>query len=399
MNTYNEIHTPAFSDFEFLRPSAVSYLPHSMECGSRWETYGSSSGWTSDLTRSAGGEYFERKHFYLDVPVHATGTLSSTLNPEETTAFVNALVQTSSHLPSEEIYSHAFDLTNAYRISDFIPCKIPTACVSISPCRNPIDNQIYPMRDTCGCSAHTHLESAILGALKEALERQFLLRFWLTSKHATITEYNSACQILSKSKALPLLQKLHDSGKLCMIDISDPRFPGTCLLVCYGNPYDSAAKVKYCAGMAYTSNFCMALEKSIIELWQTFRFMLSLGATYPNQIKDPYLKHFIECNHYKTYETITTNLLPPSTASISSENEQLTARTLIDDIRATKLDGFLYLASMPTKQSTLYFCKYVSPNTFLHMNNSFALNTDNLYSGHFSRDIIPTRLATMVPFP
>jgi len=83
MNTYNEIHNPTFADFKLLRPSATLHFPHSIECGSRWQTFGSSSGWTTDIASSALGEHFERKHFYLDVPVHDTGTLDDGLTSQE----------------------------------------------------------------------------------------------------------------------------------------------------------------------------------------------------------------------------------------------------------------------------------------------------------------------------
>ncbi|RNF64774.1 microcin B17-processing protein McbD, partial [Pseudomonas putida] len=51
------------------------------------------------------------------------------------------------------------------------------------------------------------------------------------------------------------------------------------------------------------------------------------------------------------------------------------------------------------KQSNLYFCKYFSPNLFLHMNNASHLNIKNTYSEHFLNKIISRQLSRMVPFP
>lgn len=398
MNIYNELHFCGVADFEFFRPSAVGYIPHSMECSSRWSTYGSSSGWTSELTKSAVGEYFERKHFYLDVPVDTKGTLANTLTAEEVDAFVRAFSQTSTDQAPENISDHVFDLTNVYRVGDLSGCQIPTACISIAQCRNQVDNQIYPMRDTCGCSAHVRLESAILGALKEFLERQFLLRFWLTRQCSRVIDNEAVCRMLSGSKALPLFRKLCAAGDLCVIDISDERFPGSCLLLCYGNSND-LAKVKYCAGMAYASSTISALEKSLVELWQTLRFMLSLDEDYTDSVADPYLKHFLECNQYQTFVMVTDNL-EQRTPLISTMNRApLTVNLLIDAVRAFSRKGFLYLSSMPLRQSGVYFCKYVSPDGFLHMNNAFACNIDNAYSKDFFHAIVPDHLTKMVPFP
>lgn len=311
MNNYNEIHHPTFADFLLIRPNAVRHLPHSIECGSHWRTYGSSSGWSSDIRYSALGEHFERKHFYLDIPVHDTNMLGAGLTTEERKEFTEAFSQTSMSSMHASLQSHCFDRTTVYRVIDFTPCKVPTVCLSISECRSQIDNCFYPIRDTCGCSAHTTIDNAVLGALKETLERQFLLRFWLTKTCPGRIEFNEACNTLTGSASLALFQELKKSGDLCMLDLTDERFPGSCILLCYGNRDDNA-QVKFCAGMAYADTSRAALEKSIVELWQTFRFMQSIDSEHEikNTLQDPYLKHFLCCNHYDTYEEISNSLKP-----------------------------------------------------------------------------------------
>ncbi|MCO7516906.1 YcaO-like family protein [Pseudomonas guariconensis] len=401
MNIYNEIHTPAATDFELHRPGAVSHLPHSVECGSRWGTYGSSSGWSSEVINCAIGEQFERKHFYLDVPVHDTSKLDNGLTPEECDEFSKAFSQTSTNGHKTPLHSHLFDRTNVFRITDFTPCRIPTVCISISPGRNPVDNKFYPMRDTCGCSAHVTIERAILGALKESLERQFLLRFWLTKTCTDKVSYLDACSTLKNLPSRPLLQQLHKNGELCILNLTDDKFPGSCILLCYGNKNDKHARVKYCAGMAYSDNLASALEKATIELWQTFRFMQSFSSTnnFKKEIEDPYLSYFMECNHYSTYNTISSNIDMSHPKSSSNDTVPLTCQNLISAIRKLKLNGYLYLSALPTKKSNIHFCKYTSPNLFLHMNNAFHLNTKNTYSDFFSKKIITTQLTRMVPFP
>ncbi|MEN4829592.1 YcaO-like family protein [Pseudomonas sp. P39-UII1] len=400
MNTYNEIHHASQADFQLIRPNAITQLPHSVECGSRWRTYGSSSGWSSDVQQSALGEHFERKHFYLDIPVNDKNRLSDSLTPQECGAFEEALSQTSTGGLKTPLHLHLFDRTTVYRITDFTQCKVPTACISISECRDPIDNGFYPMRDTCGCSAHVSVEKAMLGALKENLERQFLLRCWLTKTCTEQIGYNAACSILANSASLTLFKELKKTGELCILDLTDKRLPGNCILLCYGNQ-TADAKVKYCAGMAYAATAGLALEKSIIELWQTFRFMLSVDSNHESEsdLQDPYLKHFLACNRYDTYRNITTCSELENPKHRKRCTTPLTTQSLIHTIRDLGFNGYLYLSSTPFKQSHLHLCKYFSPNLFLHMNNAKNFNTHNIYSKPFRNDIIPSQSLSMVPFP
>ena len=400
MNTYNEIHNPTFADFKLLRPSATLHFPHSIECGSRWQTFGSSSGWTTDIASSALGEHFERKHFYLDVPVHDTGTLDDGLTSQEYDDFIKAFSQTKNHRTRADLASHVFDRTNVYRIVDFTRCKVPTACISISACLNPIDNHFYPMRDTCGCSAHISVERALLGALKEAMERQFLLRFWLTNTCTEKIGHDESCAMLLGRSCLSLFKELCKTGEICVLDLTDKRFPGSCIFLSYGNQNDNA-KVKYCAGMAYAESLDKALEKSIVELWQTFRFMLSFDQANIGKTEtlDPYIKHFLECNRYETFGKTSS---PTKLAALQHHKIQpdtLSLSSLLPVVRRLEINGYFYLASLPTKGPTLYFCKYLSPKLFLHMNNASNFNLENTYSAPFLDQIIKNRLIEMVPFP
>ncbi|MHC6224735.1 YcaO-like family protein [Pseudomonas sp. X10] len=369
-----------------------------MESGSRWHTYGSSSGWSSNIINSASGEHLERKHFYLDITVNEINTLNSGLKPEEASIFSDAFSQTASSKYLPAIEKHHFELTNAYRISDYSECKIPTACLSINPSRNTTDNQFYPIRDTCGCCAHTSVEKAILGSLKESLERQFLLKFWLTKIATAKIDNETAFNALQHSPTKELIKELAKTGNICILDLTDNRFPGTCILLCYGNDTDISSPIKYCTGMAYFDDLTTALEKAVIELWQTYRFMYSFTTRGKliSDIEDPYLKHFLSCNSYETYIDISHSI---ATGNRQAEPKSLSIQRIIESIKKIKLDGYLYLSHLQTHHSTSYFCKYVSPNIFLHMNNSSNFNLKNKYSQDFLHAILPEQQKTMVPFP
>lgn len=398
MNVYNEFHHPIQPDFNYMQPNAVRYLPHSIESGSRWQTYGSSSGWGTSIMDSALGEYAERKHFYLDVSSHKIGRLDSTLSQAEIAEFVNAFSQTSQGCSIESIEEHLFSLVGAFRIKDFSPCDIPVACILIGECKNKGDNLIVPLRDTCGCSTHKTMDKAIYGALVESMERQFLQRFWLTKTYSKLITEGLVAQALEKSPARHLYDQLRVAGELTVFDISDDEFPGRCILICYGNPERNSVGVNYCAGMSYSSSFSLSIEKALVELWQTFRFMNTFSANgrSASDLNDPCIRHFMGCNNYATYLAIANSR---ANDRYESNDAPLTTRSIIEVIKRKRLDGYLYMSGITHQSCSAYFCKYISPNIFMHMNNSSHINMRNKYSVAFFDKIIPSQLDVMVPFP
>ena len=381
-----------------MQPNAVRYLPHSIETGSRWQTYGSSSGWGTSIIDSALGEYAERKHFYLDVSSHRIGRLGSTLSRGEIAEFVNAFSQTSHGCSIASIEEHLFALAGAFRVKDFSPCDIPVACILIGECRNEGDDLIVPLRDTCGCSTHETMDKAIYGALAESMERQFLQKFWLTKTYSRLITEDLVVQALEKSPARHLYDQLKVAGELTVFNISDNEFPGRCILICYGNPRRNSSGVSYCAGMSYSSRLSVSIEKALVELWQTFRFMNTFSASgrSAGDLNDPYIRHFMGCNDYATYLAVASSRAKDH---YESNDAPLTTRSLIEVIRKKKLNGYLYMSSVIHGSCCGYFCKYISPNIFMHMNNSSHINMKNRYSQAFFDKIIPSQSDVMVPFP
>ncbi|UVM54453.1 YcaO-like family protein [Pseudomonas sp. B21-012] len=399
MNLYRDNHQDFQPDFLYCQPSATTTLPSCVEAGNYWQVFGSGVGWGDVSFTSAFGEYLERKHFYLDIQSTSYDQLRSSLSPQEVNEFILAFSQTS----HQNIYKNAllqqkFKLSRAWRIVDFTPCNIPTVCISLSPLIDCKDDNILPNRDTCGCCIHQTIDKAILGSIKELLERQFLLRFWLTDTCRKKIKNTQALEALKKSYARNLFEALSNAGELCILDISDTNFPGICILIVYGSP-DKYRSVKYCAGMSYSECFGDALEKSILELWQTYRFMNNFVAS--NQrletIKDHYLRHFLSCNNYDTYLEVASSSSSPST---STKSAPLTLTSLIDRVRSLSLNGYIYIESIPLPhKSQVFASKYISPNLFLHMNNASNINHDNSYSAQFKNTTKKHRQEKMVPFP
>lgn len=383
----------------FRQVPCISNLPFNAEIFDDWSRVGSGIGNEKSSVNSALGEYFERRHFYSEIFPEKKQKLQTSLKEIEMEYFILAFSQTAlNSAKPNEIRDHDFGTTAVTRISDFSRCDIPTCLISIGYQQGESDWHIYPSRDTCGCSFHASAEHSIFGAIKESLERQFLVRFWLTKKCNTRLSLEEIDVNLIHSPVYPLYKALCKAGQIAAVDISDHHFPGVCTLVIYGCP-DKNRSVQFGAGMAYSETLAAALEKSIYELWQTFRFMdlfacLNLN---PSDLKDPYLRHFLSCNKYETYQTLMD--IKYSDCSYSPTSAAFNTSSLIAALSHIDIEGYLYTKMQNISGHYFTFSKFISPSLFLHMDNSKNINLNNKFSSAFLKDIYPERQSTMVPFP
>lgn len=130
---------------------------------------------------------------------------------------------------------------------------------------------------------------------------------------------------------------------------------------------------------------------------QTFRFIRNFHTSKSNikNIKDPYLRHFLHANTYSTYLE-TRNFIPEDNAHPEKTLAPLTNDTLISAIQQSGTSG---IRPVNIAQRTHFFCKYISPTAFMHMNNSAHININNKYSEKFIHKIDAARQNIMVPFP
>ncbi|NWB92814.1 YcaO-like family protein [Pseudomonas agarici] len=399
MNIINNNFGTMFPNRVCYQPSATLDMPSVTEVFDFNLNTGSGIGIGSNAIKSAIGEYFERRHFYIEVFPDLENTLSSSLSAKEVKSFIKAFYQTNSeNFKTSDLELHRYKLTKASRLSNFTPCYIPTACISLNSLELGSDSEIYPSRDTCGCSFHWSAEESMFGALKESLERQFLSRFWLTKKCTAVLGSTELIKSLRYHVTTKLHQILCKSGELIAFDISDNRFPGKCLLVVYGQK-DTTRNVLYCAGLAYAETKIAALDKAINELWQTFRFINLFSSINGklHSLHDPYIKYFLSCNNYQTFQNISTHIIT------HDENKHTSHPFNFNGIRQAIIDqnilGYLYTKTRLLDGETCTVSKFISPDMFTHMDNSKNINTHNKYSFHFKKDIITERKSMMVPFP
>lgn len=381
----------------YFQPSCINSLPQNVEITNPWCKGGAGIGDEISAPHSALGEFFERRHFYLEIFPEKRATLADVLMPSEVETFIFAFDQTKQATYDKPLSHHCFGLTQATRISDLTRCYIPSVTLSISYTPHGDDNLVYPSRDTCGCSFHDNFDNSVSGAIKEFLERQFLTRFWLTGQCQFVISTSTAKHHLRNSAALQMTEMLSMSGHLSFIDISDLRFPGRCVLAVYGCS-EPKRQVKYCSGMSYAETIDEAIEKSIYELWQTYRFMNlhSLLVLDSNTLTDPYLKHFLNCNAFATYTSIMDlQESRETTRMITPFNAQSWAKSL----KQLSIEGYIYTKMTQLQGRYFIYSKFTSPALFLHMDNSNNINIDNTYSADFQSEIIALRRSIMVPFP
>jgi len=401
MNIKNSSQNPTYPTKLWYQPPCIFDFPFTVEVRDDWLTVGSGIGGASAALTTAIGEYFERRHFYLDVTANTTMTLERAVGAAEAEKFITAFDQTcASRSTSLNLASHAFNMSNAIRISDCSACHVPTICISLSYYGNDRDNNIYPSRDTCGCSFHSNYGSGFLGAVKETLERQFLLRFWLTKKYQKILNHHEITSGATNSTSLKLYNLLLANGELLLIDISDDSFPGACIISFYGNNKPNK-NVRYCTGMSYAETKALAIEKSLYELWQTFRYMhlfAELNMTI-DHISAPYLRHFMQCNNYQTFKETTSSGSVWNSQNSKKNTHPFDLNGLIQTLTDQDIEGYLYTAPIQIENHNYVGCKFISPSLFMHMDNSKHININNNYSARFSDLVDTTRLEKMVPFP
>lgn len=399
MNLFNLMGKPGLPNILAFQPAGLLGFPSSVEVTDRWSNTGSGVGGGTNSIRTALGEYFERRHFYKEIVSKDCALLSEFLGEAEVKCFVKVFLQaTSRKMSSECVEGHRFEMSKVVRVSDFSTCYIPAVFISLSWHGLEKDSPIYPLRDTCGCSFHWDPEVAFFGAIKEHMERQFLLRFWLTKKCNSLVCERQVKSLLENKKSLALYEALSGAGEVSVLDISDHAFPGVCILTVYGQRKEGH-HVRYCAGMSFASGAGEAIEKSLFELWQTFRFVdlfVSLKSD-ERKIKDAYLRHFLKCNSYATYLEVTDVLVSSVSNNVSEHRFDFLG--LRSALSSEKITGYLYSNVSVVEGVRCVFCKYISPDLFMHMNNAQGINIENKYSEVFKDSIVQDRLRVMVPFP
>lgn len=340
------------------------------------------------------GEFLERRHFFSQIPISMRGRLAEVMSDQERSEWMQALMQTGS-AEASDIDQHNFPLT---RVIDKQGNErmIPAATVKISSISEHGHDDFFRYHDTSGCSAHVNLEAAILSSVKEQIERQCLLIFWLTG---SIGQALSGSIVeLSLGDHAALYRKLTRNGTLSFFDITIPGCPGYAVLIVYTGTKNTL--VKYCPGLSYALNVESAIRKAFLEMWQSYSFLVAMNSSggSSEELTDRYHRYFLLCNNIETAEKVCRGE-GRALYEVRDPMKSYSFLELLSYINTTLPYWYLYIGLERLNLHNVYMTKFLSPGFFLQMDNSACNNLKNRVSSEFHESFLPNRVSTMVPFP
>lgn len=345
------------------------------------------------------GEFLERRHFYNEPFTKKSMMLSDMFkNSNVLDAFVKMFQQTANS-DSPNIDSYKFYSTQAFNLFTFNKCQIPSIFLTLSNKRIGTDHYFLPFRDTTGCAVHTNFNFALNGALGELIERQCLLRFWLTKEVPEEIEIDNSLYNLRKEVSI-LIQKLLSCGYLKLYDITIPNFPGYAVFAIFGTE-DNLRPVRFCSGLSYHFSAQKAIEKSILELWQIFYILHEsiVSGVDGNSITDCYHRHFWFSNKIESYHNLTeTKPLLETTLESYLMRGTINQEDLHKHIYDLTKNIYIYTTNENIGNTVLRFVRVICPDFFIHMNCTAPLNFNNMISQEFPY-IHTERKESLVLFP
>lgn len=344
------------------------------------------------------GEFLERRHFFNEVIPDKLLTLSDMVPIEAEDAYSAALMQTAQEKLRPSIRSHQFSCNQVFNLFSHAQVYAPSVFISLSNYDFSEDIGFLPSRDTTGCAAHLRLDAALDGALKELIERQSLLRYWITKQvqQELITMENVK---YLKRDVQELIKNLQKSGSLKIYDITIPGFPGYAVISLYGA--DDSHIVQYCTGLSYSYSAVSAIEKSILELWQSYAFLyyFKVGGYDIEDISDNYQRHFWLSNKQETFILMTKE--KPLREVLLTDflaRPEATRHELESHLKTITKNIFCYARSESLKDILIWYVRIFSPDLFIHMDFSSPINQENSISSECPI-VYADRISSMVPFP
>ena len=373
---------------------------------SRTGASASGSGLAADSLVRTLGEYFERRHFYHEVRGQARGTLDACRQNEPGESLVgdlhHALAQTCQPDRLSLLRQHAFRLSPVVRLPEWRAVSAPTVLFSVGGPGLEDDSAYLPNRDTTGCAAHFDLARALQGAMREFVERQYLLRYWLVGaggRDVTPAALAGLCPL-----GTLLAQHLAQRGELRFIELSLGEVAAAIVLAVYRGEPDGP--VRYCVGLSCTADIGSAADRALRELWQSHVFLTNMAEPGAEAlVHDRYHRYFIECNTMDTARELLAgapyadaeangSLGAPEAGTCSPSDEAFAA-----SVHRRFGPLLAYIAQTTVLHRRIWCVRVLSPRAFLHLDNASHFNLDCAFSRDFAALIRPERLTRMVPFP
>ena len=356
--------------------------------------YGGGTGVGLDLIRKAFGEYHEREHFFLDVPLSQRGSIEAVVPRalrEKYSLLLSQLSKNEITKDSVLSYSKVTSLKDEKAVPYFY-----NALALKSDAR---DTALLPFSDSSACATHNSKQASFDNALSEFIERQAFLGSWMAQR----ANYRIAPEVLLR--VTPFTQLVEDllSGGELYIFHNALDLPGHSVVMFYFSK-DKRDKVQYTVGASAGFSLPAVLTSALEELWQCYAFLYNVGntATLKDKAGSSFHRKFEAYNNTSTKGIIPYfkegALLDNTIANYEDVKSAkvYTAQDIIDEFNKRNNDVFYYHKIDTAKK--LHFTKIVSPDYFVHMALDEPLNIINAYSqrlGITTKNAYTTRL----PFP
>lgn len=333
-------------------------------------TDGSGIGTPMDASRGAYGESLERSFFYRLTSGQSERSLAS-LDEEIRDSFVSCLLQNKIRR-ADGLESHNFQMSGVWSVytGDFV--FIPTVFISLAGQELVRDRRFLPFVDSTGCAAHNKIESAFQNSFLEFIERQSLIYSW----------YNQECRrpiAVEHERLSPqarrIFEALSSRGVVRFFDIS-----------CFENVTVSLAlfssekgPVHFSVGMSASLKSLSAVEKSLIELWQSFVFV-SENYDRPELQKGGqklYHREFLNMNSSQTAYKYRFFESSANVQSVDAESHDFSK--LLAEVKDISKNVFFFSRYGEIAGNDILFSKIVSPDFFVHKNIRQANNYDNAF--------------------
>lgn len=326
---------------------------------------GSSTGFGNVSTYSAIGETLERQYLHNEfLPDGFLSCKGFRKNREKD--FLNTMVEVSqpiNDLSSQIPYSFCFNLFDKKKI------KIPSCFIDLSnEINQPEDHQIFI--DSCGAALGSSNTQALQSGLFEFCERQALIWFWNNKTCIYKCDFSEVLEY-APSYLRTLVDDLQNTGVLTFYLTSLPFLNIHSGVLTYET--DKVNKTcQFMVSMAANIDFHGLIEKLILELWQSYIFLMYQTQTN-SDLKDAYKQEYVLANKPNTI-----NLFQNFTVL----KNKLDTRTYTLDELLHSLQKFsknIYFYEKKIKYG-FYFVKILSSDFFIHMHPHRRLNLSNKFA-------------------
>lgn len=339
------------------------------------------------------GEYFERRHFYTEVRGDQSGRLDELQPIWLQSALRRSLPQTCVDAVRPAIDTHRFSLNQVVELPNWDAVLAPSILFSVSGVGLADDGRFLNARDTTGCAVHFDLRRALVGATRELVERQYLLRYWLTGRGGRDITPQLEPGLASTSREL--VARLSQTGSVRFLEIGDTDVRAAIVMCVYRGTADN--QVRYCVGLSCGATAVGAADKAVNELWQCYLFLRSMSGVknVSSLVHDRYHTYFIECNRLETADAMLEGAQADGTQVPTEDDDD----RFMESVHARLGRLLMYARPVRVLQRWLWCVRVVCPAAFLHIDNSRYFNLDCDFAATFRTALRPDRLSVMVPFP